>query len=270
MGLTAWRLVKILLAGAVLVASAYYSLRSRVETEIGPWEQWVRMDPTSREANPTKPKNLQGRFWTGIPRAKAVDIGRIDRHGYSLGYSQSGGGAAWAATFLPGDKVSNNSGVSQGIWEDDPEIPIKKGAERRRKGGQLVPGWLMDSFYGYGADTWYRSNMVEFAEKTMEDWNTHLGVIADYAAIYGGVVAFFGPYSSDSGRGFFSLVLRRGERGPEVLGFILREKPEGGLAGGTATVGDIEKITNLVFFADLPSEWRTYLRKKRAGRAWPQ
>lgn len=268
MGLAIWRFAKILVVAAVLGGSAYYSLRTRVESEIGPWEQWIGKDPTRGEVNTQKPKNLQGRFWTGVPRGGAADIGRIDRHGYSLGYSLSEEGASWAAVFLPGGKVARNKGPSRGIWNNDPEIPGK--AAKRMPGGQLVPGWLMDSFYGFSDDTWYRSNMVDYGEKTMQDWSAHLEAISDYASVYGGVVAFFGPYGGDGARGFFSVVMRRGESGPEVLAFLLPEKPPGGLGGSVVSVDKVEAATGLRFFADLPSEWRAYLRKKRAGEVWPR
>lgn len=270
MGLAILRFAKILVVVAVLAGSAYYSLRTRVEAEVGPWEQWIGKDPTRGEINTQKPKNLQGRFWTGVPRGGAEDIGRIDRHGYSLGYSLVENEAGWAAVFLPGGKVGKSTGVTRGIWDNDPEIPRGPKDRKGGGGGQLVPEWLMDSFYGFGGDTWYRSNAVDYGMKTMLDWNAHLEAISDYAAVYGGVVAFFGPYKGSTGRGFFSVVLRRGDGGPEVLAFLLPEKQGGGLGGGVVAVEQVEEATRLRFFADLPVEWRTYLRKKRAGGVWPR
>lgn len=270
MGLVIWRFAKILTVVAVLAGSAYYSLRTRVEAEIGPWEKWVGKDPTKSEVNTQKPKNLKGRFWTGVPRGGGGDVGRIDRHGYSLGYSLSRGGAEWAAVFLPGDKVASDTKPGRGIWIDDPEITRKEGGGRAGggTGGQIVPGWLMDSFYGLDDDTWYRSNIVDYGEKTMKDWSTHLGEIADYAAVYGGVVVFLGPYRGGEGQGFFTVVLRRGERGPEVIAFMLDEKAGGGLGKRMVAVDKVEAATNLRFFADLPPEWRNYLRRKKPGASW--
>lgn len=268
MGLVIWRLAKILTVIAILGGSAYYSLRTRVENEIGPWEQWVGIDPTQGEENPQKPKNLQGRFWTGVPRGGPADTGRIDRHGYSLGYSPSSNEASWAAMFLPGGKVSKDTSVARGIWRDDPELPSSGGRGEQGESTQLVPEWLMDSFYNYGNDTWHKSNKLRASIEIAEDWNSHLQVISDYATVYGGVVAFIGPYQGDGEPGFFSVTMRRGERGPEVLAFMLPKLADGRLGSGTVAVEKIEEATGLRFFADLPPEWRNYLRKKKPESIW--
>jgi len=257
---------------AICLASAYYSLRTRVEKEIGPWEQWVKEDPPGN-GDYRKPRNLSARFWTGVPRSSDSGIGRLDRYGYTLGYSRDAKISSWAAVFLPQGKVPRNIGVSRGIWVDDPELG-KVGDSAKGVGltgvGQLVPQWMMDSFYDHSADTWNKSNRIPVRKNTAEAWNEHLGKIAQWALVYGGVVAFFGPVNHDDGsKGFFSITLRRGERGPEALSFLFTEPEQGGLVGGPTSVQEVEKITGLRFFADLPPEWRSYLRKKPPGKAWP-
>jgi hypothetical protein len=273
MGVAIWRIIKILALIAVCLASAYYSLRTRVEKEIGPWDQWVSEDSSPADGNFQKARNLSARFWTGVPRSADGSVSRLDRYGYTLGYSKDHRGVVWASTFLPGKKVVGNTAVPRGIWKDDSYLE-KMGIEVPRVAltgvSQLVPSWLMDSFYNYPDDTWYKSNQLEFAKKTAEDWNAHLGRIARWAVVYDGVVSFFGPVKRNDERvGFFSLTLKRGSRGPEAVAFLFEEVEGGGLKGGTTTIQAIEDATELRFFADLPAEWRSYLRKKPAGKAWP-
>ncbi len=272
MSLIFWRFAKILLVLGVLSASAYYSLRDRVEREIGPWEQWVGADPTDKEVSPLKPRNLKGRFWTGVPRGGGADVTRIDRHGYSLGYSLGEGRTVWAAYLLPGNKPVGVAEVSRGIWKDDAEIDFTQKSGRRElsKAGQLVPYWLMQNFYEHAEDTWYHTNRVEGGYKTFVAWNQHLKEISEYAAVYGGVVCYSGPFANhETGeQGFFTVLLRKGERGPEALGFLLRQANDGGLKAQTVQIATIEELTGLRFFGDMPTEWRSYLRKKVPTGPW--
>lgn len=270
MSILIWRILKILLVVVICGASAYYSLRTRVEKEIGPWEQWIGDDSTRDETDTRKPRNLHARFWTGVPRGGDGDMVRIDRHGYSLGYSRYGGRALWAAVFLPGGKVSQEARRDRGIWKNDPEIAKWPRQDKSNEDAlQIVPAWLMDSFYGYSGDTWYRTNRAFSDKADGEVWEDHLKLVADYAAVYDGVIAFFGPYEDQAGggRGFFSIVLRKGSSGPEVLAFLL-ERQGGKMTARTSSVEGVEKATGLRFFADLPPEWRSYLRKKPAVSPW--
>jgi hypothetical protein len=112
----------------------YFSLKSRIEREHGPgsWEEWLKATPEvesgtfhSASTAPQKPRNLKARFWTGVPRIADRSVVRLDRHGYSVGYSKKSNRPLWLSAYLtgrPSESPTPTPSLSLKKWKDDPTL----------------------------------------------------------------------------------------------------------------------------------------------------
>lgn len=287
-GVVVWKFSKIALAFLAVSACAYYSLKGRIENENGPgsWEKWIGAAPDVEPASSTapdrsRPKNLKARFWTGVPRVMDDSLVRLDRHGYSVGYSKSRKRGVWASAYIPGKSPSHSTPpASAGLWLDDPETTM--GRDRTRplpKGWRwapMMPPKLMEAAYGWGRDSWNKSNRFASPERFAEAiWPAATDLAKKYATVYGGVVAVAGPYYADDSElpaGAFLLLLRSGPSGPDSLSFAfpfdnLSPPPEE-MAKYLKSAGEIEAMSGVFLFADLPPEWRQYLCSPKQNRMW--
>lgn len=281
----AWKLGKLLLALGLFLGVCYFSLVKRVEREKGSWEAWLKEAPVlegekgGEPKKPGEPRNLKARFWTGIPRSRNPDVARVDHYGYSSGVVKKTGGVVWEAFYLPAGTSTKTPEKKPGLWKDDGGVGGRV-AEELPWGWewvQIVPGGLMVNAYGWGDDAWKTSNRTMMRKGfPAEIWAPLMKLFQEYAVVHGGVVVFAGPVREGGGEptAFYAIVLKSSPRGPEVLCLLIpsgaKQRGELEFARYLVPVSTVEQATGLVFFADLPAEWRNYLLSKPQRTMWPK
>ncbi len=237
----AWKIGNAAAAAAIVSLAVYFSLKTRIEQEHGPgsWEEWLKATPEvesgtyhASTAAPQKPRNLKARFWTGVPRIADRSVVRLDRHGYSVGYSKRYARPVWVSTYLTGRSPGATSEAQPPIlkkWKDDvpdvkttspssqtaspadttPNLPkwlswlLGGGAgsssspsplPRGYSRGHFVSPELMGRAYGWTEDSWFNSNQLTAPSQFCSTtWPSLLKLAETYSKIYGGLVLYLVP-----------------------------------------------------------------------------
>lgn len=195
---------------------------------------------------------------------------QLCREGYALGYNYSTKVADWVAYRLTADSV-NLSFTRSDKFKEDGELPVssrstlsdyyKSGYDR----GHMAPRASVDVTKNAELESFLMSNMApQRPGFNRVGWRILEETIRDWANTYGELHVVTGPIYYDNeaniGEGvaipgaFYKVILDPYYN--EAIGFVIPHRDVSGseLEGFITTVDEVEALTGLDFFADLPDK----------------
>lgn len=241
-----------------------------------------------RNVKPTLPLPF-GQPKRADPSKTPDDIQVLKRQGYWVGYSPTLRHAVWAAYYVPREKLLEEAPERPSFARDRsvkdspaPDDYTRSGYDR----GHMAPNYLIATRYGEAAqkETFLMTNIVpQRPTLNREPWRVLEHTVADTLSarseamwVITGTVQ--NPRRPTIGKrrvavpdGFYKVVasLKKGKL--RVLGFYMdqeageRTRPRFTIR----SVDELERLSGLDFFPDLPAEDQAALESVEATRYWP-
>ena len=220
-----------------------------------------------------------------IPAYTSSDI-VVQHTGYTLCYSEEHEQPYWVAYLLTADEVFSGEEDRNDNFREDPSIPTGSATLADYKGsgydrGHLCPAadqsWsakaMDDSFYlsnmspqthAFNAGIWLN---LESAVRTFATQNQEICVVT-------GPVLTDGPYKTIGANKvsvperFYKVILDYYGSEKKAIGFVLYQDSKGSLKNFAVSVDDVEKLTGIDFFPNLPDDEESALESSFDVSLW--
>lgn len=237
-------------------------------------------------------------LYAGAPRvsgAKSAPVaGRFLKNtGYLVGYDDNLGAPRWVAYRIDDVDTLAPPGERPGGFETDlrtvarvaPEAFTGSGYDR----GHLAPNYGIATRYGTLAqrETFLMSNIIPQRHGLNAGlWKQlELDAATNYPARFGEVWVLAGPVFAKNPKRLagqpgkvrpavpescYMILVDESDGRARAMAFIFPQEPPDGAKSGDylTTIDEIERLTALDFFADLPDETQAMLESRTAGRVW--
>ena len=268
-----------LIAAGVWAYFHPYEARQYVET----WIAQLQGKPTTGPAAPIPSTDGSDNLAFGIP-GPADTI--IDREGYALGYSEYHEQPSWVIYHMTAEEATTKATSREDNFRPDPEIPTGSAtlADYRGSGydrGHLAPAADMAFSVKTMDESFYMSNMSpQRGEFNRGIWKDLESLVRSFAITEKDVYIVTGPVlpkkksltigaSQVTVPGSYYKVVWDRTEPQKMLGFILpNEGSNRPLKDFAVTVDNVEAMTGLDFFSELPKEQQEALESTITINAW--
>lgn len=246
-------------------------------------------DLSSTDASPSDTKSES----LGIPLSQLEEVRHADGtpfdvtryHGFQLAFNKANHTPDWVSWSITRDKLDGNVPRAKNFLVDEEIDGCATPADYRKSGydkGHMAPAadmkWHPDAMH----DCFYMTNMVPQASSLNTGaWQTLEKNVRNWAKRDGSLVIVAGPiYDSTSQQrigdtgvrvpaSFFKVILATDLETPRAIAFLYpNSAAPGNMRDYSTTVDDIEAITGLDFFYNLPDEIEKKVESATSFTAW--
>lgn len=214
--------------------------------------------------------------------------GEIIKHKYyAMSYSEEHEQPEWVAYELTKESIRKPNVPRSGNFRPDPKVRKGSAVKNDYRGsgydrGHLVPAGDMAFNKKAMSETFYLSNMSpqirnfnsgvwRELEERVRDWawdNKHIYVVSG-PVLSRGILDKIGPNEVSVPEEYYKVILDYTQPGLKGIGFIMRnEIGTAPLMDYATSIDEIEEITGLNFFPQIPDEDEEKLESKYDVRAW--
>ena len=252
-------------------------------------EPWKKTPPVETALVNTPPASILihwENLATGYPGTSLTDTIRSYK-GFDLGYNEAGEQASWVVYVLTKDEVVNGSVSRSDNFRADTSISTGSASLADYRGSGYDRGHLAPA----GDMTWDKEAMSQsflLSNMSPQSPSFNRGIWADleatirtFAATEGSVYVVTGPVLTDGPydtigdngvsipNAYYKVVLDYNEPEKKAIGFVLpNEGSDKDLSKFATSVDEIEELTEIDFFPQLPDEEETVLESSFEVDSW--
>lgn len=267
------------------IRDGYYPVKSRDGVE-----GWVHKSRGRHRAGeaPQMSRVARSFYYGGMPNDANTGerITHVENTAYAVGYSEDRWDPLWVAYYVPAERQFScerrerflfDQRVESGVTHNDYN---NAGYDR----GHMAPSSVIGSRFGCEAqdETYFMSNIVpQLPSLNQKPWGAFENMISDtYAPEFGGVWVITGAiFDSDDPEeicsgveipgSFFQIVVREVSGRPDALAIRMTQDEAAGVTvqAVRTTIDEIERLTHIDFFAELPDAVENALESSAASAA---